>query len=679
MPRRDYEHTIVTCHKGINQQIENADPTEECADALNVWAPNGRVVQRPGYEGLTQLYSGASVTAIVFSARAEDVSSGTPFSSPVAGVLTLDGLIAQQNGPLVNNDRWYIGHTTTFGAFSTVSNNANSNTTRIKAEYWNGTAWTFLNVTEINSTDGVQERVSHLSTGATSASFFMFAPPQDWAETSVDSLSRYWLRFNLLDADLDGSTDVIVNDINDGTLPTADIRGLFVASFPSTKRYLTVVNTASTGTVTHGNLSDLLANVGSIYNTTPGAQAEPADCAVVVGTGEAFVTYGGVIVRHKEVPEITTITNDIIAEVEGGDFAVGPGAPYDRTLVVQESSFPRAKYIQFFKNRLWVANLEGAPSDVQWSAPMPYHKVWPSGSREPLVENDNSPITGLRGFHEHMTVFKGDSIFIMPSLGLNEFDLEEFDTVRVVAGTGCVSNGSIREIRNQLIFQAEDGIYAFNGVSVKKLSDRIQNYIDRITPGRRPFSAAAHWRTKSVYLLAVSLDGSDANSHVLVWDYKNDAWWVWDNVEAQHWLEDEGSYDEEKIYFGDSSGRIYEMGVGRTDHGGAIDSHVLTHRLGYGERDKKQTREVRVFADSQFTTAALSLFANDAVTAQQTQSLDFTDPYETANSRPRVRRHRRADVRVDGDWLQVKLANATKNTELVMSHLDVGQLRKGRR
>ena len=48
MGRKDYQHVLLKLNKGINQQADLAEP-DQCADARNVWAPNGKVERRPGY------------------------------------------------------------------------------------------------------------------------------------------------------------------------------------------------------------------------------------------------------------------------------------------------------------------------------------------------------------------------------------------------------------------------------------------------------------------------------------------------------------------------------------------------------------------------------------------------------------------------------------------------------
>jgi hypothetical protein len=53
----------------------------------------------------------------------------------------------------------------------------------ISWEYWNGSAWTSLTVTD--GTNGFQNSYMHDIT---------FSPPSDWATTAVDGLTKYWIR-----------------------------------------------------------------------------------------------------------------------------------------------------------------------------------------------------------------------------------------------------------------------------------------------------------------------------------------------------------------------------------------------------------------------------------------------------------------------------------------------------
>lgn len=665
--RQDYKHYLARCARGIDEQSETADQLETCADARNVWAPDGTVVQRMGYEGVSAYQlAGTTATVTVFFGRAEDVSAGA-FTSPTgAGILDLSNLVGRVTSG-GDGDRWYVGLATPFNAFKIRVPNSNSNSTAFKAEYWNGTTWKYLQVNELCNPLPLASR-GHLS-GSFQA-WFLLAAPNDWTSNTVDGQAAYWIRFNLLNANMDASTTVDVDDTATLAYGGASVYGMFAAQFSTFKRYL-IVN--STSNVTYWNAGTVAGDDVRFAGLSPSADDEPASIAVIADFDMAYISYANVVTQHFASNPSAADPFALQAAVDTSDAITGPGAAYDRQLIVQDSSFPQAKYITYFKNRLWAANMLGRPTSVKWSAPSPAYKVWPTISEEPLVEDDNSPITGIKGFNEQLTVFKNDSVWIMVDNGFNASGLTQFVPIRVVAGVGCTSNGSIQQIRGGLVFLGEDGLYKFNGTpSIQKLSDRLNHTFSRITPGRRPFATSANWSSRHLYLLAVSVDGSPTNNLVIAWDYKNDALWLWDDIEAQHFLIDEGSYDEERLYFGDSTGRIFELGPGRTDNGGTISSYLTTQRLGYLEREKKELREIKIYGESQYTTAALSVYTSASPAAIASGTIDFTDPAETVNYRPKLRRSRRLDFKTEFDWVQVKLSNATKNTELLSSLIAVG-------
>jgi hypothetical protein len=419
---------------------------------------------------------------------------------------------------------------------------------------------------------------------------------------------------------------------------------------------------------------------------------EPPSWAVVPEFNEAFVAYGGL--TEQRYATATGLSSELT--VEDRDFAVGEGAPYDETIVALQGAWPGSKYIALIKGRLWAANLSDQPFALRWSAPVPYHKVWPSLSRERLMEDDNSPITGLTGFQEQPVIFKNDSIWIMVDRGLDEFDLRIFTPVRVVAGTGCVSNSSMKQIRGRLVFLAEDGIYAFDGTpNIKKISERIQSYIDRITPGRRAWSVAAHWRTKSMYLLSVPLDGSLTNTHVLAYDYKNDSWWVWDNIPVHAWIQTEQNNDSESLYFAGGAGTgIFLFNSGLTDDGSAVTASFTTHRQGFRDNTTKVFRRVDTTATNKLETADVSVYTDDDdinnITTGEPDFNDFVEKdYGTfsynsgASTDDNWNSERTRTVgmgfRKTGEWANVKVLNDTKNTKLQCAQVDLGYNVKSKR
>ena len=686
--RDDFIPARTSCIGGVNEQVEKAKLTE-CADARNVWVKDGVVQQRPGYVGVGAI-PGGGVTTANFSARSEDVSSPTPFTNASgAGVLTLNGLVGRTTG--VDGDRWYLGHSATFnGCYITVVN-VNSTATQFIAEYYNGTTWQWLIVTEAEATAPVV-RIKHLTPSTPNENvYFRFAAPADWALTSVNSQSAYWIRFTLLDADLDGAVEIDVAGAGSAaTNNAADIRGHFVAKFPATKRYLTVANNTSDNLELY--LSGDEVQVGGYvdYPFTGAKSDEPATMAVVPEFDEAYIAYGHRVTAHKAYP-LGAGAGDptyIHASVEARPEIVGANAKYSTSYIAQLGDFPRAKYISYFKGLLWASGLEDDPHGIRWSAPGFAYKVWPLLSRETLAENDNSEVKAQYGFGESMLVWKNDSMWQMQYTGINAFGLLEFKPQRIPGAVGCVSQASVIEIHGKVYWLAEDGVYSFDGVRVKPVfKERIQSIFRRINPSRRAFAVGVDWAPYNMYLLAVAVDGATANNLVLGYDYNEKAWWIWDSIEAQFWLADEDSADNFALYFGDASGRIYEFGKGLTDHGAAIESYVVTQRMARVPLNKTKTlRRVSVLSNNLAQSLTVEVRGDDEASGDSATK-DYTDPFEVDYGEavtasvyvPDRMRTRGEGFRKDGRHFQVKVTHSTKNTPFTLHGIETGHEMKGSR
>jgi len=699
MGRREYQHLVLKCNKGINQQPDLAGP-EECAEALNVWAPLGVIEQRPGYTGITSMVvTGLGVTtqSQVFVGKA----AGGSYSA------VAEGSTLSLNSEAVG-DYWYVG----FDEISDLGTNndlskvlgiavqltaTNTNAITYKAEYYStqDSDWKYISVNERTGFIG-DNATNHLSNAT---SVFHFASPNDWGTATVSGQTKYFIRFTLVNAGavaLDSS--VTINNVSGTTWSSTQrdhgdyagsssvaakdpTRGLFVAQFPTTKRYIyfSTKNTAAihTGeTLTLDNIQSSPA-LGLPFDDRRGT------IAVVPQYQEAFVATG------DKVGRLHVNTGASEAVVEHRDFAVGEGAAYDTSLVIQLKEFPKAKYITFFKGRLWCCGMEDLPYEIRWSAAAPFHTVWPVLSAEPLMEDDNSVITGMSAYGEYVTVFKSDSIWNMVNTGPNSATLvEHYSPIKVVSGVGCVSNSSVQQVRGNLLFLAEDGVYSYDGTpNAKKLSNRVHETVESITPGRRDIACSAHWKTKSLYLLSVAVDGSFYNNKTLVYDYKNDAWWEWD-IPAQYWLVDEDGFDDEVLYFMDSFQSVFRMDTGNHDHGATIQSHVVSQRLGENTNVRRTLRQIEVLGNNKMGTITVEAIANDDDAGADSGSVVMTESseatYGTAVSGTdkyvaERRRARRVAFRKQADWFQVKVSNSTYNTPMTIAGIDVafsGQARR---
>lgn len=78
-------------------------------------------------------------------------------------------------------DYLYLGYSKPFSASYAALTTANTNANTLAAEYWDGDSWESLDLTDE-------------SKGLTRSGFLFWTKPSDWASTSVNSESAYWIR-----------------------------------------------------------------------------------------------------------------------------------------------------------------------------------------------------------------------------------------------------------------------------------------------------------------------------------------------------------------------------------------------------------------------------------------------------------------------------------------------------
>lgn len=116
----------------------------------------------------------------------QEDASGPSFIDETADASSnATGDVALFPNPVGANDAFYIGHDEQFGGFKIDISTAGVGTYTTATEYWNGTAWSALTVTRADNAD-------LKSTGTDD--IFKWNIPSDWATTSVNSVSLYYIR-----------------------------------------------------------------------------------------------------------------------------------------------------------------------------------------------------------------------------------------------------------------------------------------------------------------------------------------------------------------------------------------------------------------------------------------------------------------------------------------------------
>ena len=114
-----------------------------------------------------------------------DETADAKFSDP-ADPATLDDVLLPPQQTTTSGDAIYLGGNQKFKAvqFYLTTPGVYSNVT-IAWEYWNGSAWATLTVTdETNGFTNTMEKLLEVT----------FTPPTDWAKTTVNGVEAYWIR-----------------------------------------------------------------------------------------------------------------------------------------------------------------------------------------------------------------------------------------------------------------------------------------------------------------------------------------------------------------------------------------------------------------------------------------------------------------------------------------------------
>lgn len=630
---------------GLNEDADSATP-DQVVRSANVWMPHGRIEMRPGFTGVGS-QSRFTATMLNKWILTHDVSTGIITNTGVVG-----GLEEGDHVYFVLDYQYWKQQQAGLG-FNCNITAYNSNPVGFYLSYWNGSAWVVVPSAEC-IVDGVSRlrAINYVFSDdglATNAHFFPFPSPQDWqwhaiTDAGGTTYNGYALRLTFTDkgaavppATLTAGTTVAgvfpmtgfnVTNQEDRKVATGMFRfdlasgryyyfGLYdrgLTSLPGMRDHTFCVSRSPYG-------------LASDHSTVLYATERPfvisdelllSSLAPVPQADRAYVSVHRKILeinpnRDRQVPLSNTPGWLLEAQVEDSEAIVGPGAIADRETLAQLSSFPEGTVVVFFQNRLWVMNKHR----VRWSLAAPAHKVWPSAAFADLMENDNSEIVAAAPLGEHLVIYKQDSIWIMVSQGIDDFGVAQYTPVQVVRGIGCVAPNSLQTVRARHVFLGEDGIYTFDGtpnvrkVNLGRTGDRLSQTISEINQSTRYLAAGVNWQSRSCYLLSFAHTRFNTNVKTLVWQYDRDIWWVWDGFEAQFWMSDEDNNDDEELYFGDTYGRIYKFGIGRTDYGTDPLPFVIYPYIGRDDGTRKIANDVEILTSNSSAPTDVGIAVND--------------------------------------------------------------------
>ena len=262
--------------------------------------------------------------------------------------------------------------------------------------------------------------------------------------------------------------------------------------------------------------------------------------------------------------------------------------------VAQTSVQSGCTAIQGWGNYLFIGNylVSGIRngSRVAWNSATSI-STWPAASYVDLDPDDADEITSMILLGDYLVVFKAKKIFIVYWVGGSL----QFKESRRVASVGCVGPNAVVNHEGRLIFLSLEGVYVFDGTSVKELSRKIRPLFQDLNPTYVHIAEACKYSEKKQVWFSVATGSSTTRNTIFVWDYELDNWtkfnivcssmaYIADDTTKAYsdfpvkYYQETQSFDSYKVVGSDKfiigflNGKVHQYGESADDNGTAISS-----------------------------------------------------------------------------------------------------------
>ena len=257
----------------------------------------------------------------------------------------------------------------------------------------------------------------------------------------------------------------------------------------------------------------------------------------------------------------------------------GSGSAYALTV---PTGLTTAKCVRLYNNYLFLGNVTVSgvtyPSRVYF-ADIKSISSWNDANYIEVSKDDGQQIMALRVLGDSLVIYKDRSIYNMTFTG-------DYDIPFILQGggksnsnVGLIAPFSLSDVENYHVFLASDGIYFYDGMNSTKISDKIKTTLFSYNTTRFQYAKAATLRSKNRYML--SLPTGTNNDRIVVWDYYNNAFSIYDGMEVSDITNVMASGNDERVYFSDYAGFDYRLDTGTDDYPlgvvTAIDAYYYTN------------------------------------------------------------------------------------------------------
>lgn len=256
---------------------------------------------------------------------------------------------------------------------------------------------------------------------------------------------------------------------------------------------------------------------------------------------------------------------------------------------------PKAKFMCLHKDYVFYANCPDKTDGehlVMWSKQGVAESV-PSANHHFFDRADGEPITGVASLGDYLLMFKRNKI------GVIEGNFDQFYTLSY--GVGCIAGYAIIQLEDKVIFLAEEGWKAFDGVNLYNISEKIEGLVvsGYTTAKHGENFSGVYYPERLSFQFLLDVTGKDTIlpiGHFIVpliyvdkgipeQEHANVVSWTYHQYDY-HNLKVLGNYTDSegitRVIAGDDVGYVYLLDTGDSDDGNNIYCKMSTGWLTFG-------------------------------------------------------------------------------------------------
>lgn len=231
------------------------------------------------------------------------------------------------------------------------------------------------------------------------------------------------------------------------------------------------------------------------------------------------------------------------------------------------------KYLEVNQNVMFLSGFSNAPSTVWFSDVGAPESIQPENFFE-VRTNDGDRILATKTYGSQVIVMKENSFHKI--IGDSP---ENFELVEISNRYGCLSNKTVVEYEQKLLWLDKKGVLEFNGANYDIISTPVEDIFRRMNvEAAKEKAVAVHEIYRNQVWFGIPIDGATQNNMTVVYDYLVKAWTFFEGFRPASFALIKQALDKGTIWRGDYSGMIYYHSASFLgDNGSGITCLIRPH------------------------------------------------------------------------------------------------------